>query len=1034
MIARSASMLLFAIGLVALAAVVAFTFLQTMTLQRNTGHATTVAHLAREAARMGAEQAATQILRDWVQHPVTCIDGPARAAFRAHYQPWLGQEVPDVRARDLADLGSENALFDPAWVDLSRDGYGMIGNAYYRPPDGTMMTPSMGIARWIEPRFHGDLSAPVLVTRASNGMRYQLPTAPVRFGDGDGEDADAAGFYDADLNAVVTVLRDATGSAYPSQPVDVRSTLLDPANGSQCAPMLFDKDFQRLPASDRNEVLTARVSARYRLRYAVQVHDLDGMLQLNPDPAIDWSRVVQPDPRHADYAGDPAHARIARHMHALRNLGTVLNRFGNAGPTSNTGGLSDTLGERMKHVFIGRGWTSNYARVSDADPWPRTFPYMYRRVGLYDLFRFREAAVGGSQHNWASNPMPFVCTELYQAIPGVPTADPAGYEALAAPPGSPKARTFAWTGPQFTPFNARAALIGRAGNNGDDAPGNGQGEDPSIRVFNQTVFGRGMHGNGPGRYGGAVTTPWSVNILTAPPEVVQCLVMGYLPPGVMQLQYAPKAIVKDPSSTLYWAGLRGINDLFVSSMSAAFAGWRMPQRTVPAIAPDYNVRSDRPSDPGYRWPQERYPGPLMFNGFSPDPAVVRCLHDDLGVGIDLAEQDKWAVDPHIGGSSNTWGCFAGPGYMGQKISGTIVDPPSDVGWLGDTTDITSTSYTDKWERRDAGNGDYLETSSIVRPHPDSFWSDVIYAFNETVSLTRIGWMRFEGRNYQPRTGDPLSGGGDPSIRCADIGEMDKLFIRCLGHDPLAPSAAPPANGAWRFGSSQTAASHWQRFTPAKNIASLKSGMPNRSVRTYNLGGDGRPMLAAPVDTLCNANVQTQVLELVVNDFRFSVFGSHPSYSKAFRPLDFNGDGLVAFSGYRKTRTGDALPANELVRTAMLVDQDSQVVAAGQGEWPVDGDGDGELSASEFATAGIDPFCVTGNFWIGRSRFWSVLVRGQVFDNLLKRPVSQMDLETWLMVDPALNAEGGDTNNVHSTQIIWQSWHHNFYKGLLLREF
>jgi hypothetical protein len=59
-----------------------------------------------------------------------------------------------------------------------------------------------------------------------------------------------------------------------------------------------------------------------------------------------------------------------------------------------------------------------------------------------------------------------------------------------------------------------------------------------------------------------------------------------------------------------------------------------------------------------------------------------------------------------------------------------------------------------------------------------------------------------------------------------------------------------------------------------------------------------------------------------------------------------------------------------------------------------------------AAAGIDPFCVTGNFWIGRSRFWQVLVRGQVYDNLHKRPISQIDLETFLVVDQAQRAEAG----------------------------
>jgi len=137
------------------------------------------------------------------------------------------------------------------------------------------------------------------------------------------------------------------------------------------------------------------------------------------------------------------------------------------------------------------------------------------------------------------------------------------------------------------------------------------------------------------------------------------------------------------------------------------------------------------------------------------------------------------------------------------------------------------------------------------------------------------------------------------------------------------------------------------------------------------------------------------MELLLNDFRMSFLGSSPAYSdnpvdaaKEFRPLDFDGDGMAYCSCYT-TLDADGLP---------------------------------------YAPAGTKPpayFTITGNFFIGKSHFYRVFSRGEIWDNLLNMKINDATLDSVLCVDP----EG---NNPTQTQFLYQRWLYNRFVGTLPR--
>jgi hypothetical protein len=102
------------------------------------------------------------------------------------------------------------------------------------------------------------------------------------------------------------------------------------------------------------------------------------------------------------------------------------------------------------------------------------------------------------------------------------------------------------------------------------------------------------------------------------------------------------------------------------------------------------------------------------------------------------------------------------------------------------------------------------------------------------------------------------------------------------------------------------------------------------------------------------------MELVVNDWRMSFFGSSGQYP-GFRPLDLDDDGRAESSAY--------------TAGAALVD------------------------ASGAAPEPERRFSLTGNFVFQKARYLRIFVRGEVFDQLVGRAVAAEDREAVVAIDP-----------------------------------
>jgi hypothetical protein len=160
------------------------------------------------------------------------------------------------------------------------------------------------------------------------------------------------------------------------------------------------------------------------------------------------------------------------------------------------------------------------------------------------------------------------------------------------------------------------------------------------------------------------------------------------------------------------------------------------------------------------------------------------------------------------------------------------------------------------------------------------------------------------------------------------------------------------------------------FTPSNTIASLVAGS-----------------LITPK--------QANVMERYLNDFRMSFLGAGPGYSESFRPLDFSGDHVVHCSAY--AGAGVAADADN------GLDWHRPEVAAGRGPAP-------EMW-----------FSLSGCFYIGRSHHFRIFTRGELFDNVVQKPVANATLETVVVNDP----DGTDPAEV---RVLYQRWLHNRYTG------
>lgn len=1025
------SVLILCLAVVSALLLIAFAYVRIAALSHETSSSENRMLLAREAAKIGRDHAIEQILRDYVNGPFSRVDDGSHAAFVSHDRPYESDYSTDSAVTpqmlNVDSVPAENNLVQSFggpyndWNSLANQQHSYDGRG-----------------RYYEPGFY-NLAVPGFTAAATQ------PTTPVRFG----------------------------------TPWATTDPMPDRSDG-----IFFDAHFKRIAGDPR----TARTQARFRLRYAVGVTDLDSEILVNGDPAVPASALTGAGPLDSD--PDPAHAltpaeRVLRWKHALPAIVTAGSKFGQLGYGW---GAGVSGGSRAEHVFMGRGCTANFDLVAGV---PVTFPFMYRNgsIGV-----FLNATSNGPADSLYLSP----------ASAGGGTAIP-----------NDQGLIHALTGPQFSFNNYDAAIDGRALESG------GEGNADALGRF--TPFGRGLVQGTTGRWSGKVDTPWCVNIMTAPAGVVFGMLAGYMPPGAVCTWYhetppgTPSIANGKWLGRSYASGLYGARDLFVKELSPAFGpgygAYITPSRASPAVSIDYHA-------PDARTAAQRYPGPIAFNGnpgsgWSNDnlgvylraTAMANAL-SSTGGEVDASGRPEVArgnlrykesaTFPNPGqprneltywgassltGSSNTRTGGPPPGAVTISLptwSNTVdyrvndlvkfqgaTDPPGTPGTylalkdnLAQQPDVVVAPPAGPYWNKVADPVTGWD-STVCGAHPDSIWDVIGNAMAVTITQARGQYYQYthaglgndDAKLAPPSVffnGSPWSG-----ARIASIKDIDAAFVANLGSDPTHPNSPVPV-AAWKSWSGYnpdfqyrlvpfTGANAGDPATPTWNLAKLRTATTTVEVVTYSgaliprIKAIGTPpkvdlgLPQAPVGTYTfpiaawndpaeprydsgkpsySADDRTAIAELIINDVRLSFFGSSPQYGDDFRALDLNGDGKAHCSGFRAS--GGSGPLFQYTSS-------------------VDGNG--------IATVPVDSyFANTGVFFVGRSRFWRIMVRGELWDNVLQSAVNCAQLDSVLCVDPVNEARewaaGGTPDPAkgqYATHLLYQRWFYNVYRGLMPRQ-
>jgi len=1008
---RSGSAILLCLALAAIAVMIGFAFLRIVSRQDISGTSEMLDGLARDAARSGLAHATEQIMADYnatslpmaigsgasavptsaVVAPIpTHLDGPYRAPFASLALPGRLLTVynmsPSTNGTD--DAQQENNVLMP-FIKKDSDGAGArIAEAWYC--DRALMIYD-GRGRYYEPGYHD-------ITRPNPAVAAPVPVTAVRFTD-------------------------------PAATASDRN-----------APLFLDRSLHRLTGTSTTE----RTKARYRVRYAVGVEDLQGHLLSNPraDMDVDWTNASN------DYRSLPPWLNTAAYAWNAMNGGFFTLTYGyDAGGVLNT--WFPTVPLRLDHIFRGRGSASNADRawaVGATQGQPAAFPYMFRAAG-----RERNPFTGGfypgttgydqwwGNHTWDGN---YADGSIYDgvydgtAIPvnqenlggrlyrfvGNPGAkypaiapDPAGGQILTPVAGSPHPYVHALVGPQLSWYNQLACVQGYL----PDYHRYGEAQDgrvptsntigvitspQSYYLTNHALFGRRMESSASGTanpkwYQGAVDTPWLVNALTATPQTIHMMLLAYMPPYLKTIKYDRDEYYKKIDEVPYTDGdgnlqieevydttidhitlgpwfyqIRGL-EVLNDQLGSGFADFPAPSSVDAGftIKPDYYQ-----DDPEPRPVENRYPGPLCRG----DSTIANQGLDDLGQYIDADSRG-------IGYCSHT----------GRQLL-----------WLA--------AY-DQWRTQEEGfleGGKTWNRKWKIRRRLDpltykyrySYFWDLSLAMTQALAFARATWVQYPNHCFDPATDFTPRSLRDPR-NYDTVEELDRLLLRQLGENFDNPGT-PCADNPILMPLTGTADA-WVVPKFSFTLATTKPPHTIASMRTTALLQTASGVLSPE---------RAKVMERMLNDFRLSFLGVSPAYRNTFQPLDFDGDHHVHCSAYDINAA--ATPNEVAYKTARWKTDDG----AGRGPVP-----------SALTTPGTDYttgfsnnpwFCATGAFFIGKSHYYRVFVRGEVYDNLLNKPVTTRTLESVMAVDPEATIDPHDPSrpgaNRPYTETLFQRWHYN----------
>jgi hypothetical protein len=1017
---RCGSILLFCMAVLATTAILAFTMVRALGGQRNANQDAGMMLLARGAALSGAQHAFNQILQEHISEPFSRIDGPARGPFVPHFMPYS--------LNGLIDNPSEDADGDGT-LDSGED---LNGNGVLDPPPVALGADD------VPQSYH--VMAPLFAYWWA-GWNWSNNHIHSYMWDGRGR------YYDVNVwSRTPTGGSTASPSTRFGAVLDASGSLPQVTDG-----VYYDRNLASVPGTQK----AAREESRYRARYAVGVVDLDGQLPFTGDPAVPYTDITTYDPASAP---NSAAARIVRHQWAFQRLIHGWMRGQDA---------DDVAPFRAMHMWQGRGYPGNYDRrpATATGHAPVTFPLMYRASRLNTgetndgnsaWYRYRGWVWGPNAS--PSSPTVYGDVGIYrhaqnlycflddnQGTGGAIGGKRDGGELLMSHgknntlsgaetradkwDGLDGTYTHSLIGAPFSFFGIERSCAGSLGSHGERSTSwwtdGALGQNDSARV-GFTPFGRGItHGATNSRYTTAppvvgtasIDTPFSINLMTCAPRTIQAMLNAYLPPGVVRASLSHKT---DSSKNVKLL-LFGEPNLYIKELHPAFdlenASGVKPYigptsnagNAAKEVSPDLNLTNVRNVDTGtagaydpgdqlgWRAPRDRYPGALAFNGYDTTTPLGSPLNDKLGRSLDVnakaGRRPNGAQDPYL-----NW-----PFYSRREVQPSnycqMLEARFVAGKLSDSA-IASTAYT--------GGSTGNWNNYYIEPDNESIWADIVAAFCNALGVARGQHAQINSANFNPATG--FNNAAWVGTKVTTVQQFDALFLRCLG-----ASVDDSLVGA----ESSTAATGWfQDVWGCKFYSATAS---------YSIKGLEATITADPTNfpttvlghTVTAANY-TQAIELIVNDFRLSFLGSHPSYLANFRPLDFNGDNKIACSGYPPNAAASSMEKDLGIS--------EYVTIAG----PI-------ASPTTQIPAVTQPFCISGNLFIGKSRFWRVVVRGEVWDNLLKRKVTESTLDSVLCVDPAdetkeMTGAASAPTKQYSTHVIYQRWHWDKMQGYMGRSY
>jgi len=980
---RRGSVFLFALGLLVVMVTTAYAFMSSMRIHRDANQSLQLVKIAEMAAQQGTVHAIEVLHQDYLAQPglPTHLGLRFNTAFAPIDSLRVGKKLrgatgPAPTAAELAAAKTAANGYQPvglagSWEDENEnDTKGELllttpyngtfaGHGSYSERGevfGRGMMLAQGHARYIEPGYyHADLplfdyTAPASATGAGISP-LPKPGKPVSFHLDHPQLADASS----------------------ADPAIQRGEPWIPDNNN---PLYLDGNLVPVPT---------KAMARYRLRYAVVIEDQSGHMPLA------WP---------AEYKDiDPAVAKSTAFTPTEAKLYDELDN-------------DDDLSAGPPVVSIGTRYADTSYNIMGQ--------LMSSGYGYHGWF----LATGAGQTIWkdANSTQALSSRQLLASVTAAGVFnryDQAAPVVGAKPGASPPNLEIAATSNMTTAYRGPIASWGGHRVFDENASFSGA----SSLTYTLTPFGRrpvkvANPANKDRYVNSHVDTPWQVNLPTATPETVQTMLYAYMPFEFLAQIFTHRRVQEydglDGSGNPKWrdpltpdptddplkrdplyVDISADNEMQDPSKRMDFRNLFDPAGSFSEVfgEPGFlgtlstacgadHYPGTHPSAPGTKWRADLGKDidintsnfGLLTSGGQPLPiGFVTAKPPFWGLGMAPAHINyvKW----------REWREYDGPKSINY---GPPVPPPARPLQAGDEqwTKLTIDDFSNM-----TGGASFTKKGGFYYEH--SYYMDVANAFFHTISLVQLAWLpdnggasdsypldgraRFPAGMTNPDLASLLSDGkpqfaSPVGLRDADmmdsdgdgdgivdspsafdtIEEVDAQFVRNMGEYPGTSSdPATPNEGLYVVKVFPTPDPY---FTVChKNRAEAITRRPNHNIRTL--------LNATLIDV-----EHARGMELVLNDFRLSFFGSSAQY-RNFRGIDFDGDLQVYCSAYAGGRVGV-----ETARHGPVIPPSRQ-------------------------------FSLAGNFLFQKSHFYRIFVRGEVFDMARNVPVEWTLLESAYAIDP-----------------------------------